>query len=103
MKLLAKCQTNSIQSTLQKIDRKSKPIKKYEKVVNESLLRKNIFLEQENFDILTLLKRGYFKEEDNNFGSPLKEFNSPEFQMPLNIQRGRPLKSDKDRKAAMDK
>ncbi len=40
---------------LQKIDRRSKPIKKQEKLVNENLKRKRIFLEQENFDILSVL------------------------------------------------
>ena len=41
-----------MQSVLQKIDRISKPIKKNSKIVTESLVKKNIFLEQENFDIL---------------------------------------------------
>jgi len=42
---------------LQKIDRRSKPIKKQEKILNHNLKKKNIFLEEENFDILTLLSK----------------------------------------------
>ena len=57
MKMLTKCQTNFIQCTLQKIDRRSKPIKKQEKIVSDNLKKKNIHLEQPNFDILTLLQR----------------------------------------------
>jgi len=41
-----------MQSVLQKIDRLSKPIHKNHKLVSESLIKKNIYLEQENFDIL---------------------------------------------------
>jgi len=41
---------------MQKINRKSKPIKKREKQVNLSLKTKKIFLEEENFDILSILK-----------------------------------------------
>ncbi len=57
MKALSKCQMNFITLVLTKIDRKSKPIKKQEKYVNENLKRKRIFLEQENFDILSVLQR----------------------------------------------
>lgn len=44
-----------MQVVLQKVDRCSKPIKKQEKIVNKNLKKKNINLEEENFDILTLL------------------------------------------------
>ena len=44
-----------MQSVLQKIDRVAKPIRKNNKVVSENLNAKNIFLEEENFDILKLL------------------------------------------------
>jgi len=57
MKLLTKCQTNFMQVILQKIDRRSKPIKKQEKIVNHNLKKKKIFLEEENFDILSLLQK----------------------------------------------
>ena len=57
MKLLTKCQTNFMQVVLQKVDRRSKPIKKQEKIVNKNLKKKNINLEEENFDILTLLQK----------------------------------------------
>jgi hypothetical protein len=46
---------NFIRVVFQKIDRKSKPIKKQEKLVSENLKRKRIFLEEENFDILSVL------------------------------------------------
>ena len=45
-----------MQSVLQKIDRIHKPIKKNSKIVDESLIKKGIFLEQDNFDILQLLQ-----------------------------------------------
>ena len=61
MKLLTKCQTNFMQVVLQKIDRRSKPIRKQEKIVNKSLRNKNIYLEEENFDILTLLKKDHMQ------------------------------------------
>lgn len=48
---------NFVEVVLTKIDKKSKPIKKQEKLVNENLKRKRIFLEEENFDILTVLAR----------------------------------------------
>lgn len=40
-----------------KIDRKSKPIKKYEKMVSENLKRKRVFLDEEDFDILGILNQ----------------------------------------------
>jgi len=46
---------NFLQVVIQKVDRKSKPIKKQEKLVSENLKRRRIFLEQENFDILSVL------------------------------------------------
>lgn len=46
-----------MQVVLQKIDRKSKPIKKQVKLIEESLTQKKIYLQQENFDILTLLQQ----------------------------------------------
>lgn len=55
MRALQKCQTNFIKVVFDKIDRKSKPIKKEEKIVYENLKRKRIFLDAENFDILSVL------------------------------------------------
>ena len=54
--MLSKFQTTMMQVMLQKIDRKSKPIRKQTKLTAESLHKKKIFLEQENFDILGLLR-----------------------------------------------
>ena len=42
------------------INQRSKAIKKKEKIVNENLKRKRIFLEQDDFDIKSIL---YEKEE----------------------------------------
>jgi len=42
---------------LQKIDRLAKPILKNTKIVQESLSKQNIFLEQENFDISQILEQ----------------------------------------------
>lgn len=43
--MLSKFQTTMMQVMLQKIDRKSKPIRKQTKLTAESLHKKNIFLE----------------------------------------------------------
>jgi len=56
MSQLALCQINFMQVLLQKIDRKSKPIRKQERIINANLKRKHIFLENENFDILNVLR-----------------------------------------------
>ena len=52
MHSLALCQMNMMQVLLQKVSRKSKVIRKQEKIVNENLKRKRIFLEKERFDIM---------------------------------------------------
>ncbi len=54
---LVVCQANFMQVLLQKIDRRSKPIKKQEKLVSANLKRKRIYLEMENFDIINVLKQ----------------------------------------------
>lgn len=60
-----------MQATLQKIDRRIKPIRKESSIISESLKKKKIFLEQENFDILQLLQQNQTqqqlkeKEKDN--------------------------------------
>jgi hypothetical protein len=45
MRMLSRCQSSSIQIALQKIDRRSKPIKKNEKLISQSLKRKEILLD----------------------------------------------------------
>lgn len=57
IKLLSKFQSSMMQTVLQKIDRTIKPIKKNCQLVTKSLEEKNIFLDQENFDILKLLQQ----------------------------------------------
>ena len=59
MRALSKCQMNFVRVVFQKIDRKSKPIKKEEKIVYENLKRKRIHLDAENFDILSVLHNQY--------------------------------------------
>lgn len=56
MSLLTKFQATMMQVVLQKIDRRSKPIRKQTKIVTSSLNKKQIHLEEENFDILQLLR-----------------------------------------------
>lgn len=56
MGLLRQFQETAIQAVLQKIDRKSKPIKKQIQIVNKNLLKKGILLEDENFNIYQFLK-----------------------------------------------
>ena len=57
MHSLALCQINMMQVLLQKISRKSKTIKKQEKIVNDNLKRKRIYLEREQFDIMSVLRQ----------------------------------------------
>lgn len=45
-----------MQVLLRKIDRRSKPIRKEERVICKNLKKKRIFLEEENFDIMSILK-----------------------------------------------
>lgn len=84
-----------MQVVLQKVDRRSKPIKKQEKIVNKNLIKKQIFLEEENFDILRLLQ----KNTDVNLVD--KEIKSKDkdavFAKPISIIKSKPLKSEKDR------
>jgi len=42
---------------LQKISRRSKVIRKQEKVVNDNLKRKRIYLERERFDLMSVLRK----------------------------------------------
>ncbi len=46
-----------MQVLLKKIDRRSKPIRKEERVISNNLKKKRIFLEEENFDIMSILKQ----------------------------------------------
>lgn len=97
MKLLTKCQTNFMQVILQKIDRRSKPIKKQEKVVNHNLKKKKIYLEEENFDILTLLQKNQKVMKTSEMKETTKKEKVEVFQEPLSIMKSKPLKSEKDR------
>ena len=80
-----------MQSVLQKIDRVAKPIRKNNKVVSENLNAKNIFLEEENFDILKLLQS---RQADNKEGTrpsikpnPKRKRDSPHKQPQDNLKR----------------
>jgi len=64
MNSLGVCQMNMMQILLQKISRKSKVIRKQEKIVNENLKRKRIYLERENFDLMSVLRKSL--EPENN-------------------------------------
>lgn len=55
LKTLSKFQASLMQTVLQKIDRCVNPIRKNSQLVSKNLEDKNIFLDQENFDILKLL------------------------------------------------
>lgn len=57
MQGLAVCQMNMMQIMLQKISRRSKVIRKQEKVVNDNLKRKRIYLEKEKFDLMSVLRK----------------------------------------------
>jgi len=64
MNSLGVCQMNMMQILLQKISRKSKVICKQEKIVNDNLKRKRIYLERERFDLMSVLRKSL--EPDNN-------------------------------------
>ena len=70
-----------MQVVLQKVDRRSKPIKKQEKIVNKNLKKKNINLEEENFDILTLLSKNTnsipIRVDDKKISDKKTEFTKP--------------------------
>ena len=53
---LAICQMNMMQILLQKVSRRSKAIRKKEQAINDSLKRKRIYLEKDNFDLMTFLR-----------------------------------------------
>ena len=55
---LAVCQMNMMQLLLQKISRRSKAIRKQEKIVNDNLKRKRIYLEKDKFDLMTVIRKG---------------------------------------------
>ena len=57
MQSLAVCQMNMMQILLQKISRRSKVIRKQEKLVNDNLKRKRIYLERERFDLMSVLRK----------------------------------------------
>lgn len=57
MQSLAICQMNMMQILLQKISRRSKVIRKQEKLVNDNLKRKRIYLERERFDLMSVLRK----------------------------------------------
>lgn len=86
-----------MQVVLQKVDRRSKPIKKQEKIVNKNLKKKNINLEEENFDILTLLQKNSNQITTNVDHKKNSDAKKGEFAKPITILKHKPLKSDKDR------
>ena len=68
MSMLTKFQATMMQVVLQKIDRRSKPIRKQTKIVTNSLHEKQIHLEEENFDILQLLRQNNQSREKDGQG-----------------------------------
>ena len=84
MHSLALCQINMMQVLLQKISRKSKTIKKQEKIVNDNLKRKRIHLEREKFDIMSVLRQSMHDNlEDPAMGSDVKRSSSRKQQSPV--------------------
>lgn len=65
MHTLGLCQINMMQTLLTKISRKSKIIRKQERIVNENLKRKRIYLERERFDIMTVLNQAKESSQSN--------------------------------------
>ena len=69
MQNLAVCQMNMMQLLLQKVSQRSKDIRKQEKIVNENLKRKRIFLERENFDLMPVLRRSLEESESREMSA----------------------------------
>ena len=69
---LAVCQMNMMQILLQKISRRSKVIRKREQLVNDNLKRKRIYLERENFDLMSFL-RNSLEAADNQLRATASE------------------------------
>lgn len=90
MSQLALCQINFMQVLLQKIDRKSKPIKKQERMVDRNLRRKRIFLENEHFDIMKILQQS------------VAERNSPKKQSKFSAQKPVPPNLFNDEQKAVE-
>lgn len=86
MSQLALCQINFMQVLFQKVDRKSKPIKKQEKLVCRNLKRKRIFLENENFDIMKILQQSIAERN-----SPKKQRTKATPQKPVNLVSEAPV------------
>ena len=61
---LAVCQMNMMQILLQKISRRSKVIRKQERIVNDNLKRKRIYLENEGFDLMSFLRCSIVEQTD---------------------------------------
>lgn len=61
---LAVCQMNMMQILLQKISRRSKVIRKQERIVNDNLKRKRIYLEKEGFDLMSFLRCSIVEQTD---------------------------------------
>lgn len=88
-----------MQSVLQKIDRVNKPIRKNTKIVSENLNKKNIFLEQDNFDILKLLQSRQNdpkleKVDTKKQRGAKRKFNDPEEFIPKEFNQKRPQLKD---------
>lgn len=60
LKALGECQMQMMRIILQRIDRKSRPIRKQERIVSDNLKRRNVQLDEENpFDIIQLIQSSY--------------------------------------------
>ena len=53
---IAVSQMNMMHMLMQKISRRSKAIRKQERIVNDNLKRKKIYLERANFDLMSFLR-----------------------------------------------
>lgn len=60
-----------MQIMLQKISRRSKVIRKQEKVVNDNLKRKRIYLEKEKFDLMSVLRKSLEASESGLAGTSI--------------------------------
>jgi hypothetical protein len=71
--MLTQMQTKMASILLQKIDRRTRPIRRFGKTLNQSLKKKNIHLDQPNFDILTLMQSNF----SNSKILPISASNQP--------------------------
>jgi hypothetical protein len=74
-----------MQVVLQRIDKRSKQIRKQEQIIRHNLLSKKILIDQENFDIVSVLKRAAksYSQSASKKSSAEKPFKEPRVKLDI--------------------